>query len=223
MGVSPRSRLGAPTKRETAAGIVRDMIADGTLLPGAPAPSGAELARKTGFGMLTCRAALRTLLADGTLTRGASPNARMRVATGSATSGTDRGAPRVPLSSALAARRHAAKLTQPQLAGLLGVSVTTVGHAETGRLWQSREFWQRADRALGAAGALLDMYDQHRAAAGSPVAEEPPEPPEPPSPPLPVSVAISAAGVLVTWPDGTESLVTPPGCQAGPQARRSGE
>jgi hypothetical protein len=211
MGVSPRSRLGAPLKRETAADLVRDMIADGTLLPGAPAPSGADLARKTGFGILTCRAALRMLLAAGTLAQGASPTARLRVASAPGAGGTVPAAPRALLSRALAARRHAAGLTQPQLAIRIGVSVTTIGHAETGRLWQSREFWKQADRALGAAGALLGMYDQHQAAAGSPTAEEPPEAPELPPPPLPVSVAINAAGVLVTWPDGTETLATPPG------------
>lgn len=203
----------APVKREAAGGIVRDMIADGTLVPGASAPSGEALARKTGYSVHTCRAALRALLRDGTLTQGASPTARLCVAPAPGAGGTVPGAPRAPLSRELAARRRAAGLTQPRLAARIGVSVTTVGHAETGRLWQSREFWKQADRALGAAGALLGMYDQHQAAAGSPAAEEPPEPPEPPSPPLPVSVAISAAGVLVTWPDGTQTLAAPPGCQ----------
>jgi DNA-binding XRE family transcriptional regulator len=201
----------APVRRETAAGIVRDMIADGTLLPGAPAPSGAELARKTGYSVWTCRNALRRLLADGTLAQGASPTARLRVAPAPGVGGTVPATPRASLSRALAARRRAAGLTQPRLAARIGVSVTTVGHAETGRLWQSREFWKQADRALGAAGALLDLYDQHQAAAGSPAADEPSEPPEPPPPPLPVSVAISAAGVLVTWPDGTQTLARAPG------------
>ena len=36
----------APHKYETVASLVRDMIADGTLKPGAPAPSGAALARE---------------------------------------------------------------------------------------------------------------------------------------------------------------------------------
>ncbi len=159
MGVRPRHRLGAPLKYQVAAGIVRDMIADGTLVPGAPAPSGEALARKTGYSVHTCRAALRALLRDGTLTQGASPTARLRVAPAPGAGGTVPGAERGSLSRALAARRRAAGLTQPQLAALLGVSVTTVGHAETGRLWQAREFWRQADRALGAAGALLGMYD----------------------------------------------------------------
>ena len=218
MGVHPRGRLGAPLKRMTAAGLVRDMIADGTLKPGAPAPSAAALARKTGYSALTCRTALRTLLADGTLTRGASPNARLRVAAASTTSGTDRSALRVPLSSALAERRHAAGLTQPQLAALLGMSVTTVGHAETGRLWQSREFWQQADQVLGAAGTLLHTYHQHQAAASRTEAEKFPEAPEPsPAVLLPVSVTITLEGVTIVWPDGTETLARPPGRQDRPE------
>jgi DNA-binding transcriptional MocR family regulator len=212
----------APHKYETVAGLVRDMIADGTLKPGAPAPSGAALARETGFCTLTCRKALRALLADGTLTWGASPNARLRVAAGSTASGAKRGALRVPLSSALAARRHAAGLTQPQLATLLGMSVTTVGHAETGRLWQSREFWQQADQVLGAAGTLLGMYDQRQAAAGR-TEEFPRAPDRSPAVLLPVSVTITPEGVNVVWPDGSETLARPPGCQDRAAAGQSGE
>ena len=59
-----------------AAAIIRAQIADGTLKPGQAAPSGAQLARLTGFCALTCRRALRDLVADGTLVPGASPNAR---------------------------------------------------------------------------------------------------------------------------------------------------
>jgi hypothetical protein len=69
------------------------------------------------------------------------------------------------LSAGLAARRHAAGLTQAELAELAGVSVTTVGHAETGRTWQSRRFWERADAALRAAGDLLRLHDAYRAAS----------------------------------------------------------
>jgi hypothetical protein len=43
---------------------------------------------------------------------------------------------------ALAAARRASGLTQPALAALTGYSVTTIGHAETGRLWQSPQFWE---------------------------------------------------------------------------------
>jgi helix-turn-helix protein/regulatory GntR family protein len=218
MGVPPRRRLGAPLKRETAAGIVRDMIADGTLLPGAPAPSGAELARKTGFSTLTCRQALRTLLADRTLTGGASPTARLRVAPAPGAGGTVRAAPQASLSRALAARRSAAGLTQPQLAIRIGVSVTTVTHAETGRLWQAREFWRRAGRELGDDGALLRMYDWYKAAEagghpeldGEAAGAEPEDVPLA-LPVLPASVTITPDGVLVVWPDGTETLATPPG------------
>jgi DNA-binding XRE family transcriptional regulator len=151
MGVRPRRRLGAPLKRETVAGIVRGMITDGTLKPGAPAPSGAALARETGYSTLTCRAALETLVKDGTLARGVSPTARLRVAQPPGSGAVDAEALRVALSKALAARRRAAGMTQPELAVKLGVSLTTVGHAETGRLWQARDFWLLADQELGGA------------------------------------------------------------------------
>ena len=203
MGAGTERPPGAPAKREEVAALVRAMIADGTLLPGAPAPSSADLARKTGYHVTTCRSALAALLADGTLVRGASRTARLRVPA----DGTGRGA-WVPLSAALAARRRAAGLTQPELAARLGVSLTTVGHAETGRLWQRRQFWVCADAVLGAAGTLAGLYDRYRAADGL-TAEEPPEPREPPPAAL-VSIGISAAGVLVTWSDGTENLVPPP-------------
>jgi len=51
-----------------------------TLKPGQPATSGAALARLTGFSVLTCRKALRALLAEDTLAPGPSRNARSRVA-----------------------------------------------------------------------------------------------------------------------------------------------
>ena len=148
------------------AAVIRRQIADGTLRPGQPAPSGAELSRAFGFSTLTCRKALRALIAEGLLVPGPSPNARPRVA--------DPQAPDVErdladaaraLSAGLAARRHAAGLTQAELAALAGVSVTTVGHAETGRTWQSRRFWERADSALRAAGDLLRLHDSYRAAS----------------------------------------------------------
>jgi DNA-binding XRE family transcriptional regulator len=66
------------------------------------------------------------------------------------------------------ARRRAAGLTQPQLAEAVGMSITTVGHAETGRLWQSRRFWELADKELRADGELLALHDAYRAASVSP-------------------------------------------------------
>ena len=146
-------------KREAVAEVVRDMIADGTLKPGAPAPSAAELARKTGYAAVTCRGGLRVLLGDGTLMRGVSPTARMWVPRPGGADDADADALRVSLSRALAARRHAADITQPELAAKLGVSVTTIGHAETGRVWQSRDFWRRADALLDEFGDLLRMFD----------------------------------------------------------------
>jgi hypothetical protein len=175
------------------------MIADGTLKPGDPAPSGPALAGKTGYHALTCRGALRVLLQDGTLTRGMSQKGRLRVAGASPAGGAGPAALGAALGAALAERRRALGLTQPQLAALLGVPLTTVGHAETGRAWQAREFWKRAGAFLGDGGALLRMYDEYRAASRA------------------------AAQALVTWPDGTETLATPPGCQERAEVRQSGE
>lgn len=150
-------------KFEQAAASVRSQIADGTLRPGQPAPSGAALSRSTGFSELTCRKALRTLIKDGLLVPGPSRNARPRVAGPLTEERTADAA--ASLSAALAALRRAAGLTQPGLAALAGCSVTTVGHAETGRLWQSRRFWERADAVLGADGDLLRLHDAYLAAA----------------------------------------------------------
>jgi transcriptional regulator with XRE-family HTH domain len=154
------------------AAAVRGQVADGTLRPGQPAPSGAALSRATGYSTLTCRRALRVLIADGVLTPGPSRNARPRVA----------GPPQPPaerdlasaaraLAAGLATRRRANGLTQPELAGRVDVSVTTIGHAETGRLWQSRQFWERADAALGAGEGLLRLHDAYREASASSAAE----------------------------------------------------
>ena len=146
--------------------VIRRQIADGTLRPGQPAPSGAELSRAFGFSTLTCRKALRALIAEGLLVPGPSTNARPRVADPQAPDlERDLADAARALSAGLAARRHAAGLTQAELAALAGVSVTTVGHAETGRTWQSRRFWERADSALRAAGDLLRLHDAYRAAS----------------------------------------------------------
>jgi DNA-binding XRE family transcriptional regulator len=148
------------------AAVIRRRIADGTLRPGQPAPSGAELSRAFAFSTLTCRKALRALIAEGLLVPGPSPNARPRVANpGAPHRERDLADAARTLSAGLAARRHAAGLTQAELAALAGVSVTTVGHAETGRTWQSRRFWERADTALRAAGELLRLHDAYRAAS----------------------------------------------------------
>ena len=160
----PTGRANGLPKYEQVAASVRAQIETGGLSPGAPAPSGAELARTTGFSHLTCRKALQLLIKDGVLVPGPSPNARPRVPCPTHDEQTATEAERV-LSMALAGRRRGAGMTQIELAAIVGVSVTTVGHAETGRLWQSRNFWERADKALGAHGLLLRHHDDYRAAA----------------------------------------------------------
>jgi DNA-binding transcriptional regulator YhcF (GntR family) len=154
-----------------AANIVRAQIADGTLKAGLPAPSGTALAHITGYSVLTCRRALQTLVTAGVLTPGPSRNARLRVPPGAAPAGRSVADAADELSTALAARRRAVGLSQIELAALSGYSVTAVGHAETGRLWQSRRFWESADKALCAGGELLRLQDVYRIAATTPVGE----------------------------------------------------
>ena len=150
-----------------------------------------------------------------------SPTARLRVAQPSGARSGNAEALRAALSNALAGRRHAAGMTQPELAEKLGVSLTTVGHAETGRLWQSRDFWLGADLELGAAGDLLRMFDRYKAAecaapeeAGDAESEET----VPVAPVLPASVTITPAGVSIIWSDGTQTLARRPGCQGRQEA-----
>ncbi len=191
------------------AAAIRRQIADGTLRPGQPAPSGAELGRATGFSTLTCRKALRALIADGILVAGPSPNARPRVADPRAR-GDERDLAEATraLSAGLAAARRAAGLTQVGLSALAGVSVTTVGHAETGRTWQSRRFWERADTALCASGALLRLHDTYRAAgsayqeqrANSDAAERTVAPPRPASAPPAVATSPAPATARLSRP-----------------------
>jgi DNA-binding XRE family transcriptional regulator len=142
--------------------------------------------------------------------RGVSPRARPRVA--AAAPERDGDAARA-LSGALAALRRAAGLSQPALAALAGYSVTTVGHAETGRLWQARAFWEKADLALAADGELTRRHDAYRAALAGPAPS--PAPPPPPSEPVPGALA----SVTLHWADGTHSTFYPP---TGPAASTYG-
>ena len=65
----------APRYRQVAASV-RAQIEDGTLKPGSPAPSGAALARATGYSVLTCRKALVLLIMEGILRPGPSPTSQ---------------------------------------------------------------------------------------------------------------------------------------------------
>lgn len=209
-----------PKYAQVAVGI-RAKIADGTLAPGQPAPSGAALARATGYSVLTCRRALRTLIDDGVLVPGTSPSARPRVAGPATRQEQDRASAARALSAALRRHRRAAGLTQPLLAVLADVSVTTVGHAETGRLWQSRDFWERADKALSADGKLLALHDAYRAATVPADAADPAPAPRTEAavcPPPTITVALSGpvTRVNITWADGRATVVCPPQTPARP-------
>src|ERR1700748_3536332 len=94
------------------ADAVRAQIADGTLRPGQPAPSGAALARVTGFSTLTCRKALRMLIPAGAHLPGPSRNARPRVAgTTQLPAERDLAAAARALATGLSARRRENGLT----------------------------------------------------------------------------------------------------------------
>ncbi|MGH3280863.1 MAG: GntR family transcriptional regulator [Trebonia sp.] len=198
------------------AAIVRSQIEDGMLPPGAPVPSGAALARSTGFSILTCRHALRTLISDGVLVPGASPSARPRVAPRDPTPSDRELADAVrALSASLAGSRRAAGLTQRQLAEIVGMSLTAVGHAETGRVWQSRPFWECADKAVNAGGELLALHDAYRAAGTSSdpvtVAEEAATGETTDDPETMTVVAPEhVKHVTITWADGAVTTVHPP-------------
>jgi DNA-binding transcriptional MocR family regulator len=208
-------------KHHQAAALVRDQVTSGALPPGAPAPSGAQLARITGYSVLTCRRALRTLVTEGTLTPGTSRNARPRVP-GADPGGQALAAATRALSAALVRHRRAAGLTQPKLAALIGLSVTTIGHAETGRTWQGRPFWEQADSALHANGELLRLHDAYRAAQAAtpdPATGQPPSgqpatrhqtgPARPPGT-IAIDVAAPVNHITINWTDGTTTTVHPP-------------
>ena len=92
---------------------------------------------------------------------------------------------------------------------MTGYSVTTIGHAETGRLWQARQFWVKADLALAAGGELTRLHDAYRAETAAPAEV----PVQAAAPPAPVTAAVPAAltGVTFHWSDGTATTVDPSG------------
>lgn len=199
------------------AASIRTQIADGALQPGEPAPSGAALARATGFSALTCRKALSTLINDGVLVPSHSRNGRPRVSGPASTSAeqtlVDAGR---ALSASLAARRRAAGLTQPQLAVAIGLSATTVGHAETGRLWQSRHFWEQADKVLNADGGLLGLHDAYRAATAPSAASD--DMADVPTVTAIVSNIVTVTCITIMWSDGSVTTVEPPNSADGRRA-----
>ncbi|HEX3678169.1 MAG TPA: helix-turn-helix transcriptional regulator [Galbitalea sp.] len=111
---------------------------------------------------------------------------------------------------ALAGRRRGVGMTQIELAAIVGVSVTTVGHAETGRLWQSRNFWERADKALGAHGLLLRHHNDYRAAVVPSVCDPEAESVDSRAADADRSTPSSVTRITITWGDGTTTTVHPP-------------
>ncbi len=60
----------------------------------------------------------------------------------------------------LAALREAAGLCQPDIARAVPCPRTTVTHAEAGSQLPASDFWETADRLVGANGALIARYDE---------------------------------------------------------------
>jgi DNA-binding XRE family transcriptional regulator len=143
-----------PARWPLAAAVVCTAIEAGELRPGQVTLSALSLAASAGLHVATCRRALLFLAEMGILQPPASLRGRPRVP------GPDgrRGRRQPGLPAALAAARRAAGLTQRQLAGTSGLSLTTVHHAETGWGWQSAAAWARLDQAAGAGGKLARMH-----------------------------------------------------------------
>lgn len=87
------------------------------------------------------------------------------------------------------------------------MSITTIGHAEPGRLWQSRDFWERADKTLDAHGLLLRHHDDYRAAAVPAMVEAEAER-SPAADPAPVPGVVTC--VTITWATARQPPFTRP-------------
>jgi hypothetical protein len=154
------------------------------------------------------------LFEDGALIPGTSRNVRPRVPSlASARQRTRAEAARV-LSSVLADRRRAADLTQqPQLAEITGMSMTTIGHAKTGRLWQSHRIWERVDKGLNAEGELLRLHDAYLAAEAlrdpAVIADEACE--------TTATALASVMRITISWANGDLTTVYPPQRKRAPK------
>ncbi len=95
------------------------------------------------------------------------------------------------------------------------MSVTSIGHAGTARLWQSRRFWELVDKGLRAGGELLALHDAYRTAAilaDSATASGDTEAVATADilPTVAVAASVPVAAVTITWADGTATTVYPP-------------
>jgi hypothetical protein len=78
------------------------------------------------------------------------------------------------------------------------LSVTAIGHAETGRLWQSRRFWEHVDKGVSAGGELLVLHDAYRAAATGGLTSEL----DPPSIADTAEASPTPVSIMIVWSDG---------------------
>jgi transcriptional regulator with XRE-family HTH domain len=63
------------------------------------------------------------------------------------------------IGTALAAYLEASPLSQSDLARVTGYHRTSISHVQAGRQFPEREFWEKADNALGAGGELVVHYN----------------------------------------------------------------
>lgn len=128
---------------------------------------------------------------------------------------------RCALGIRLAAYRRAAGLTQMDLAPLIAFSRSTIANVETGRQHVPRGFWERADTAVHAGGALVAAHDELEAAVRHARAQRAAFPAE-----LDTLPAIHIAGQLrsAPAPDGTPTepdLITAAAHEARDHAARA--
>jgi transcriptional regulator with XRE-family HTH domain len=67
------------------------------------------------------------------------------------------------LGERLATLRNVARLSQSELAPLVGYSRSTIANAETGRRPAARDFWEHCDQVLDTGGVLAHQYDELKA------------------------------------------------------------
>jgi len=81
-------------------------------------------------------------------------------------------------------------------------------HDETGRLWQSRLFWEKADAVLDAHGELLKLLHDVRRTATVPSQVADADAGEPPFK-KPHASSATVACIVIVWSDGTLTPIVP--------------
>ena len=206
---------GLPVRKyEQAAAIVRAQITDGTLKPGQPPPRRGRAGPPT---LIHAHLPQGPAHPDhgrhphtGAEPGRPSPRRRPRRA-----APRGRGPPAVPRAGRGAPRQRpdSARPVRPD---------RLLGHHDRARrdrrLWQSRQFWEKADLALAARGELTSLYDACRAETASPAIPGQPGTPFPGlRPSQPPSAASPSTGPTGPSPPPTRP---PPACPADREGTR---